>query len=338
MKNSKYYRIVVICLSAMIFISGCYYDNGMEPPPYVQEQQMTFISSSGTPGNCVNSFVKNLNGTDYAFLSLGNLGMRVLNISNPSSPQVTADYSISGFTEELVVTNIQGRQITFIAAGQGGLVILDISNLSAPLIDSVFNFSGDYMTAVFADEDNKILYAGGSRGNVYILDISDPNNFRKISTYQAFGNINRIQVQRNIAYIVQDGGMDIVNVVNPGYPVRYSRGESGDYAYDVSISGNYIFVANNAGGVTIFDVSNPSNPFNIGYIDTYDIALSCSVSGNLIYIAEDEGGVEVYDIYDPYNPVYLSNYVTSGYAQTVGCFRGYVHVADYNGFVILSYP
>jgi hypothetical protein len=324
---------------SLIFITGFYgcNDNGISPYPNTGVQ-MTFVSSYSPSGSCANSFVKNISGNDYAFLSLGNSGMEIVNVSNPSSPQYVADYNVPGNTEEIFLADINNTSYAFVAAGQGGVLVLDLSGLPLISLVTTLNFSGDYISSVFADNINNILYAGGNNNKVYIEDLANLPVVTNMSTYQSFSQINKIEVKNNVEYIAQDDGLDIVNVINPYAPVRYSHGTSEDYAYDVKISWDYALVANNQNGVLVLDVSNPSNPQELGYLETNDVALACAVNGNMVYVSEDDGGIEVFDISNPSSPVFVAFYPSRAYSENVFYYNGFVYVSDYNNYLILKFP
>ena len=335
----KIYLLLLLPLLSLLFINSDCHDNGISPPP-IQGVQMTFVSSYTPQGNCSDSYLKNISGTDFAFLSTGNTGLEIVNVSNPASPQFVSNFAVTGFTEEAYVSIINDVPYVFVAGGSGGLTILNISNINAPVQDTILKFSGDYLNTVFVDEFNKILYTGGNNDNVHIVNLANLPLVSNITTYQPYLNsfINEIQVRDNIAFIAQDGGLDIVNVSNPSTPVRLSHGISDDTAYDVKLSGNYALVANNGNGVLVSNISNPSSPTELSYLNTTGIGLACAVYGSLVYVAEDASGVEVFDISNPAYPNYIAYYSTLSYSENVNYYNGYLFVSDYNNFTVLRYP
>jgi hypothetical protein len=336
--NKIYSKLFVVFITALI-ISGCEYHNDIiSPPPPPEGTPMQFVGSYHPSGNCLNTFTIKLGGNNYAFLSLDSSGIEILNINNPSNPHFVAGYDINGNVEETCVIYLNGHTYLFAAAGRGGIKVLDISNFANPITDTVFVFPGDYINTVFVDEYHKKLYAGSTNSKVYIFDLNFLPVVIRRGAYSSFSSINEIQVVNNIAYVAQDGGLDIVNVSNSNSPVRISQGSSNDYAYDVKIEGTIAIIANNENGVLLLDVSNPSSPREISFLDTYDVGLACAVNGNLVYVAEDAGGVEVFDITNPESPFFLAYYNTNSYSVNVDFFYGNVYVSNYDDFVVLKYP
>lgn len=333
----KIFFLILILLSfiCIISFSGCE-DNNNVSPKY--ETSMNVVSTYPTAGTCVNSYIQNFSGNDYSFLALGTAGLLILNVSDPSNIQPVSSYSLTGISEETFSANIKSVPYVFIASGSAGISVLDISNITVPVLDTIIDFQGDNMNSVFVDTTHNLLFAGGDYSRVYIMNISALPRLTSISTYQSSTKINKIQVEGNIAYVAQDGGMDVVDVSNPISPVRLTLGTSNDHAYDVKIHNNYAFVSNNENGEVIFNVSNPSNPQLVCYIKTQGIALACAINGNLVFVAEDQSGIEVFDVSDPYSPKYLSYYKTRSYSENLLYYKSYLFASDYNGYVILKYP
>ena len=262
----------------------------------------------------------------------------ILNVTNPGSPVSAGTYSATGLTDEIYVSIIDSIPYAFLATGTGGLVVLNVSNIGAPVVDTILTFAGDEIYSVFVDSTSQKLYAGGKSAKMYVMNLNTLPSVTSVATYTSSTNINEIQVQNNVAYIAEDGGLDIVNVTNPSNPSRYSLGTSDDYAYDVRVSGQYAFISNNNNGVLVLNVSNPSNPQQTSYLQTTDIALATTINGNIVYVAEDQSGVEAFDVSNPAAPNYLASYITNSYSEHVYFYNGYTFVADYNKYVVLKYP
>jgi hypothetical protein len=69
-------------------------------------------------------------------------------------------------------------------------------------------------------------------------------------------------------------------------------------AWEVDVSGNYAFVADDDFGLRILDISNPSSPLEVGtYLETGIWRIT--VSGNYAYVADDRS-LRIIDITNPY--------------------------------------
>ena len=88
-------------------------------------------------------------------------------------------------------------------------------------------------------------------------------------------------------------------------------------ARDVTITGNYAYVAYRGDGLVIINIEDPTNPTLVGRYDTNGYALGISISGNYAYIADGSRGLVIINIEDPTNPTLVGSYDTDGYAWSV---------------------
>ncbi len=141
-------------------------------------------------------------------------------------------------------------------------------------------------------------------------------------------------------------------------------------AFDVSVAGNYAYVADSRDGLLIIDISDPTSPSLVGnyeagtkgvYISgeyayvtqpllrlyiidisepisptlkgSYrlgDIVNDVFVSNNYAYVACSDSGLFIVDVSNPSSPSLIGFYDTSGSAYDVYVEGSYAYVADYN--------
>ena len=86
-------------------------------------------------------------------------------------------------------------------------------------------------------------------------------------------------------------------------------GHINDFAYgafDVAVSGHYVFLANGGDGLRIYDVSTPTNPICVGHAKDGGVGTSAqgvALFGDYAYVATSNDGMRIYDISDPAHPV-----------------------------------
>jgi hypothetical protein len=100
-------------------------------------------------------------------------------------------------------------------------------------------------------------------------------------------------------------------------------------AYDVAVSGDHAFVADNSSGLQVIEISEPTNPTLAGSYDTPGFAYEVTVSGDHAFVADYGSGLQVIDISDPTNPTLTGNYDTPGLAYGVAVSGDHAFVADY---------
>ncbi len=98
-------------------------------------------------------------------------------------------------------------------------------------------------------------------------------------------------------------------------------------ANDVTISGNYAYVADGEAGLKIIDISDPVNPILKGSIDI-DNAYKVTVTGNYAYVADESIGLKIIDISNPENPILKGFIGTDYYAEDITVSGNYAYIAD----------
>ena len=114
--------------------------------------------------------------------------------------------------------------------------------------------------------------------------------------------------------------------------VNVSNTNNGGYAYGITVSNNYAYLANGSDGLRIYDITNPRTPINIGHANpnngNWD--QSVAISGTYAYVAGTYDGLRIYDIADRTNPINVgqTNKQTGG-AIDVAVSGHYAYVANH---------
>ena len=334
-KHNIIFRAAVVLLPFIFpFLYGCESDNTVS----YEDENMVFVGEYSGQGTYLHSFVKRTGSTDYLFLSGGNDGLQIFDVTQKSQLVPIVGYNVTGYVKETYACYIGGGTRVFTASGTGGVSVIDVSDVNSAILDTLLALQGDDINSVFADTVSKVLYAGGSGKAMYVYDISSLPHVSRLTAYQTFSVINEIQVKNNTAYLVQDQGIDIVDVSNPQSPSRLSQGLNDHFAYDIKFSGNIALIANDVNGVLVLDVTNPSSPVQLGFLSTLGPAFAVAAYGNYVYSAENNSGVETFDISNPSNARLLAGYSTQGNAVGITQYDGHVFVSDKTKLIILRYP
>ena len=108
-------------------------------------------------------------------------------------------------------------------------------------------------------------------------------------------------------------------------------------AYDVYISGNYVYVADGVSGLQVIDISNPGVPSLRGSYNTPGTAYDVHVSGNYAYVADGSLGLQVIDISNPGAPVLAGSY-SINLPCLEGCWASSVHVSGNYAYLTVAGP
>ena len=232
---------------------------------------------------------------DYAYAASYCHDLLILDISNPSEPQVLSITETIGGANAVFVQD----SIAFICETYQNEGFLRIFNVIEPE-------NPDSLSSCFVDEDDRrkheIFVSGecgfviskNSRRDILIINLSDILNPRIINSWDVGNNtIYDIHVQDNYAYIVGEEGLIILNVTDREdieqtafLEIEHATGVfvEGIYAY-ITVGQEYYNPAENK-GVYVIDISDPANPVQMGYMQTPGYAHDVFFANGLIYVAD----------------------------------------------------
>ena len=168
--------------------------------------------------NSVNSVVAS---GDYAFVGVKNVGMQVIDISDPFSPFIVVGATVNNSTLGAFNVAVSG-DLAFMTDGNAGLQVIDISDPTAPfLIDTVATgFTAQVRTS------GDLVFAGAGFDGMSVVSASDQTGpFFVVGTVDA--------------------------VTPPGTP-----GGLGGYTTDIAISGNLAFMTDYYAGLVVIELSD----------------------------------------------------------------------------------
>lgn len=176
---------------------------------------------------------------DFAYVSLGDEGVAVVDISNPQAPYLISRINTAGDAYHLA----KASDYLFVADWSNGLAIINIADKSAPFIVNTLPTRG-YANGVFVDgetvyiadgpngvtivnaavpEDARIIgifntedWSGNlaivdgrlyvaSSSRLYVLDVSKPSLPKLVTSYKTIGSANALLVRDGIIYVLEEG-------------------------------------------------------------------------------------------------------------------------------------
>jgi len=174
-----------------------------------------------------------------------------------------------------------------------GLETYDIANKSNPIKLSACPTPGD---AINLDINSEVACIAELYGGLTIVDISDPENLRYISSFQPpkpkYGPAVKVEftkIHENIVYLSTFTGLyavDISDAYNPVLTHRLYFEENGmdDFQFfEAAIKGNRMYVTNTYSGLSILDISEPSNPIAIKSIELDYLPEFLEIEENILY-------------------------------------------------------
>lgn len=105
--------------------------------------------------------------------------------------------------------------------------------------------------------------------------------------------------------------------------------------YQISLQGNYAYIAAGEAGVHVIDISSPQHPVEIGSYTSPAPARRITLAGSYAYVAASHAGMRVLDISQPSQPVEVSFIDTPGEANEIAVSGNYAYIAD--GYTSITY-
>lgn len=162
-----------------------------------------------------------------------------------------------------------------------------------------------YFSAV-AVSGNYAYLAASARG-LYIVDLTDPANPRKISHYETAGFIAEVKIVGNKVYLADNvEGLIILDISNKARPTRIGS-KAITEAKNVDVYNGYAYVLGSIGMHTI-DVRDPAHPAQVAVYNAPSVQ-DILVDNNIAFLAHwNPAVVEIINVSTPWQPVKLSEY------------------------------
>lgn len=267
--------------------------------------------------NAMHIYVEDVN--DVAFVANGYAGLKILDVSNPSSIVELGSHD----TEDDAQGMFYLDNYAYVADRFNGLVIFDVSTLNSPMWESTF-YTRDFPDDVYVE--GNLAYVAADSSGLRIFDITDPANPVEVGNYPDFYP-EGVSVRGSYAYVMEYDGLWVLNVDDPSNPTDEGVEWISGMTEDLFLDYPYAYVAQGDNGVSIIDVSTPSSPTEEHVYADVTEALGVHVSDNYMYIANGEDGLKIVDVTDPLSPGSEATFPTGDTAMDVFVQGDYAYVA-----------
>jgi len=258
----------------------------------------------------------------YIYVADGESGIQVLDVSNPSTPEIVANSSAYSTTQELVVAGNYAYAFDY----TGGLLVYDVSTPLSPVGVSQKLLAGVVSGGTV---NGNFAYVSAHNDGLKVVDISNPAIPVHVGSVDTPGSAADVAVVGNIAYVADwTTGMQIVDVSQPAAPVIVGSIATLGAARSVDVDNNILFVSAGGAGLNLYDISTPSAPVLLGAVDTLFSTEGVKVVGDFAYVADGDKGMVVIDISTPTRPVIVSTLGTPNYATGIEVKNDVAYVSD----------
>ncbi|MEE9443864.1 MAG: dockerin type I domain-containing protein [candidate division Zixibacteria bacterium] len=283
----------------------------------------------------------------YAYISgrwYTDEGLRIVNISNPESPQLVANIETTNhdrgvlFDSDIVYVWQSGWQ-----ENPAGITLIDVSDPTSPSIISTIN------TLYHPAELIKIgdfIFVTELESGLQIFNVSNPAAptwVKDYSTAKELGDIryHHIEVSGDVIFISdysyphwEMAGIHIVNMGNP-YSPKYVTTIEMHQACDLVLNGSTLFARSSYNKLYAIDISDLANP--VFLTEEFPILFSSDMKVTNGHLLACSGKNEIYDISDPTNITLISEDVYGDNNHNVCVSGNYAFMAqDYSGMTIID--
>ncbi|MCA9571258.1 MAG: hypothetical protein KC656_25640, partial [Myxococcales bacterium] len=199
---------------------------------------------------------------------------------------------------------------------------------STPAIQTISQWPCPDCEVTDVDVRGPIAYiAGGKKGGLVIVDLSDPSAPKELARMPVEGSAISVRVDGTTAYlgVFGKGGLVTFDVSDPTAPKQL--GQHGGGAYFVEKKGDYVFVPG-----TVYDVSDPSKPERVAALPGSN-GNGAWLEGDTLYVGASTNGFRMVDISDPKAPKLLGE-MESKYAKDAAVKGDFVFVPAQNDKVV----
>lgn len=265
-------------------------------------------------------------GNEYAIVGIQAGGVDIIDITNPSSPQVVASTQgvpslwrdIKSFGNYVYVVNDDG------GSGGVGLQIIDMTTLPNIVYKDTMIQGLEYTHNLYIEDGYAYLTGNNNNAGINIYNLNtDPWNPTQVGQYtQTY--VHDVYVRNNKAYSCELGqGLTVIDVSNKSNPqVLGNRQYVNNFTHNswLSDNGNVCFTTDETSGgyVYAWDVTDPQNIIelddyrsSLGGPNTDVIPHNTHVLNDYLVTSYYRDGMTVVDAQYPYNMIEVGHYDTS---------------------------
>ncbi len=135
---------------------------------------------------------------------------------------------------------------------------------------------------------------------------ADSLHFRLVGRWGPSGDVRGVAVKGEYAYVVGSpdsayhDGLHVLSLADIAHPVEVWRCTTTALSYDVAVSGEYVYYAEDTAGLRVFSIADPANPVQVARWSEHP-AYNVKIRGNFAYVL-DTGGLSVVSVADPTHP------------------------------------
>ena len=268
-----------------------------------------------------------------AYLALGQGGLLILDVSQPSAPQRLGELPLGTVRDVWAEGNI-----AYVASY--GLTIVDVSDPAHPKELGRYQ---NQQTCFSVEVENGLAYVATSQG-LEILDVGNPSKPLRLGGFKTNRNAIRVRKLGNRVYLWEEFvGIQVLEITDPSSPRQLAGGYTWPFMNPTgSVVGSVFYLEGPRSKTSqktlqAIDLSNPEDPRVLGIIelDVFGTMDSIEVVGNTAYVA-DNGNLKIIDFSRPESPTLIGTAAASGRVHRIQVVNGTAYLAKEAGLQVID--
>ncbi len=265
------------------------------------------------------------------FVSTGDPGLEVINISSKSSPRYLSRYDSFGLAMKADIS----FPFVYIADRDEGALRVDFSDVGLLVLTGIYNTPG--LANDVAVSEN-YLYVADQDG-IAIADISNPDTLIFINRQELPTAVNYVVVRGDTAFVTNVEGFYVIDFTNPYFPdilggaPYITQGQ----AQAVAVKDTFAFIADGIEGVIALSIDDPSNPRFLARYAVEQAVSTVDVGDSTLFIGAFSGGVYALDYSQPDTLRLIDQFESNNLVWQVHSSPPYLYAATSGGVSILRF-
>jgi hypothetical protein len=261
------------------------------------------------------------------FISNGEVGLEMLDVTNRLSPQFLARFSTSGQALRSAIN----YPYVYAADRDQGVDQVDFSRGDSLI--SRNHFSTQSLAIDLAVSPHFLIVADNDA-----LDVVSLSNLQGLSrTSFSQDQLNYVVARNDTAFIVGYNSFYIVDCTSPNTPEIIGTYNNLSIGRGVAVIDTFAFIANSSDGVIALSISHPTSPRFLARFNT-NLIMTSVVAGNLtLFAGTNSGLIYAIDYGTAGSLTEIDNYSTGNYVEELQTQGYYLYAAARTNVEILRF-
>ena len=219
------------------------------------------------------------------------------------------------------------------AAGVGGVCVFEDDGESVSLLGIIGDLqSPDRIELVGPDR----YVASAPEGGLMVFDASDPAHPVKLGGKALLGASGAAWANGLLYQLTHTGSLLVLDVATGGPIPTLALVEGLAHPWDLTVEGDYAFVADHVMGLVVLDLTLPLEPTIVAVASELAGVHEVAVDGDRLYAAVGSAGLQIVDVSDPTSPILMGGVATGGALISVTPAGDRVWGADQRDVVVFD--